>query len=147
MPEDAVFFTPKQWSRRFGRNFFTVRCVGHEVATGGFVEYVLEVERGDGDVTEGGAQTQQAASAIQGSQQWTRKHRYNEFLELRGELKKRGLLCEDACEFPPKGWPWNRNDENFLLTRQGALEGWLFEQLKSKDVLQLDLTRKFLGLI
>mmetsp|Transcript_22719 Transcript_22719/g.44579 ORF Transcript_22719/g.44579 Transcript_22719/m.44579 type:complete len:144 (-) Transcript_22719:889-1320(-) len=143
MSEDAVFFTPKQWSRRFGRNFFTVRCVGHEVADpGAFVEFVLEMERGDGDVAESAQ-----ASGAHGPRQWTRKHRYNDFVQFRTDLDKRGLLCEEACEFPPKGWPWNRYDENFLLTRQGALEGWLFEQLKSKDVLGLEETHKFLGLV
>eukprot|EP00516_Mucochytrium_quahogii_P012521 CAMPEP_0203804856 /NCGR_PEP_ID=MMETSP0100_2-20121128/13853_1 /ASSEMBLY_ACC=CAM_ASM_000210 /TAXON_ID=96639 /ORGANISM=" , Strain NY0313808BC1" /LENGTH=113 /DNA_ID=CAMNT_0050713193 /DNA_START=327 /DNA_END=665 /DNA_ORIENTATION=+ len=105
--QPVVFFPPKQWSKRFGEMFFTVRVETHAKNPEGVMEYVLSVERGG----EGN------------SAQWV-NHRYSDFKAYRKELEKAGVLDEVDVVFPAKGWVWNNMDENFINARQGMLEKW-----------------------
>jgi len=140
MEEEAlVFFPPPQFSKRFGRNFFTVRFDGIE-SKSRYDLYVLQVQFGDdqGDA-EGG---------MQAGASYRTPRRYSEFLQLRQDMQREGALnvsTEASAAFPPKRYLfWRNREKDFLEQRQELLMRWLYAQLTNESALKSRCLRDFL---
>lgn len=117
-----MFFSPKEWSSRFGENFFTViidQFVKHQDSV---YWYKLLVKKG--------------------IQETIVMHRYSDFVLLKRQLEDQGV--NELGGFPPKGWWWQYDDENFLENRKEALQSWLHKQISSNT--NLLVIRRFIEL-
>lgn len=132
--EQLVFFAPGEWSPRFGPDFFTA-SVGQaedDDGTHRVMFFPVRVRRGGGEASRS---------------EWEVRHRYSAFAALRQELgaARPGLAAKGKAPFPGKGWWWQHGDAGFLEHRRAALEAWLYDQLKKRDVVGMACTRAFLG--
>ena len=98
-----IYFTPDQFSARFGEQFFTAELIDRRTAAAdAFVEYVVRCRCGRGA--------------------WTVAHRFREWAQLHRALARDGL----KQPLPPKTC-LRRTDEPFLEGRSEALATYLAE--------------------
>jgi hypothetical protein len=115
---ELVYFTAKQFSPRFGDNFFTavVENFEHvkalESCWGNYVVYLIAVSRG--------------------RYTWTMKRRFKEFEQFLAYLKEKyPRTTQPFPALPPKTYCSVTNDDNFLINRSKELQTFLDELLKT----------------
>lgn len=114
----VLYFPSKQFSPRFGDDFFTFNISGYEVVNNdsccgfaSYVVYLIEVQRG--------------------KQKWTVKSRFSEMAELHNHLQvTTSMLPITLPSFPPKTLFHVTADSAFLDQRQQALQSYLDELLR-----------------
>lgn len=133
---ELVYFPPKQFSPRFGDNFFTAVIENYErvkpidSCSGHYVVYAIGVSRG--------------------KHTWIVKRRFKEFEQLLLYLKgKYPNTVQPFPALPAKTCCSVLNDEDFLLARSKELQTFLHEMLLTlhiEKVLLDDKVTEFLEL-
>jgi len=123
-----MFFPPKNWSRRFGTQFFTLLVDGTQIVDDGTGErhanYIIIVKRG--------------------KQEKRVRRRYSEFHEYHRLLVRLSTHAR-RCTFPPKTWFRNLSDD-FLSERKQQLEKYLQNVLCDQRIARHHYTISFLKL-
>lgn len=116
LKSELVYFPPKQFSPRFGDNFFTVTIENFErvkpidTCAGQHVVYAVTVQRG--------------------RHTWVVKRRFREFDQLLQYLKNKYPNAKQPFPLlPPKTYCSVTTDEDFLMNRMKDLQAFLNEML------------------
>lgn len=124
-----MFFPPRNWSRRFGTQFFTV-----------------EIKAANLSEDEKGAEKCAFYSIIvkRGKQERLIKRRYSEFYEFHRLLVRFSSYAR-RCNFPPKTW-FRNVSESFLEERRELLDKYLQQVLHDQRIARHKYTIAFLNL-
>lgn len=122
-----MFFPPRNWSRRFGTQFFTIEIASHQLKeeeSEKHALYLITVKRG--------------------KQERTIERRYSEFYEFHRLLVRFSSYAR-RCNFPPKTW-FRNVSKNFLEERKELLDKYLQQVLHDQRIARHKYTIAFLNL-
>ena len=131
MAKELLYFPLKQFSPRFGDNFFSFKMESHTLSKTTFPFVVYKI------------------TMYLGKSTWTIERRFSHFVSLSNYLKETyPVLVKQAPSLPPKTCSRVTNDEKFLAEREQLLSEYLdaLLALLSKEKLLADeKVKSFLG--
>src|SRR5690242_3137595 len=115
-----LYFPKNQFSPRYGDQFYTIDLIGNDV----------EKDEGAFPFCVRGCSHHIEYKVLlkQGTESWTVKHRYNDFVELHKKLHSEFANKPHSFpipELPPKTYLRVLDDQSFIITRQKELESFL----------------------
>jgi len=127
--DGPMFFPPRNWSRRFGTQFFTIEIASVEISE-------------DNKTAEKSAYYHIIVK--RGKQERIVARRYSEFYEFHRLLVRFSSYAR-RCNFPPKTW-FRNVSKNFLEERRELLDKYLQQVLHDQRIARHKYTIAFLNL-
>jgi len=127
--DPPMFFPPRNWSRRFGTQFYTIEIK----------EVIVKTDESTSEKI-----ALYSIIVKRGKQERIINRRYSEFYEYHRSLVRFSSYAR-RCTFPPKTW-FRKLSEEFLAERRGLLDTYLQQVLHDQRIARHKYTVAFLNL-